>query len=51
MSDKKKLEDEAPETVTETTEDDSADVEGHINFKGGIARDAEAAFRGGERNM
>jgi hypothetical protein len=35
MSDKEKLEDETPETVTETPEDDSADVEGHGHFKYG----------------
>jgi hypothetical protein len=49
MSDKEKLEDEAPEIVTEETVD-SADVEGHAILKGpGVAvRGGEAVLRGGD---
>jgi hypothetical protein len=49
MSDKEKLEDEAPETVTDKT-DDSPDVEGHGHFKGGAGhfKGGEGHFKGGE---
>jgi hypothetical protein len=49
MSDKEKLEDEAPETVSETT-DDSPDVEGHGHFTGaeGHFKGAEGHFKAGE---
>ncbi len=47
MTDKEKLEeDEVSETVSETTDEDSADVEGHAHFLG-----AESHYTGGQTHV